>query len=143
MKSSLLVGAITFWCSFLFAANQGLPPKSWWGEAEPIYLIEQKNAYSVAQERKLFDEMHFQCSESKELVNDSQKLKSIPCSKYEVPVFSASIDLSKNKQWSKLKSLMLVNDKVHYYSAPPFSGSFGYILVRDNVIIYTMVLGDR
>jgi hypothetical protein len=143
MKSSLLVGTLTFWCSFLFAANQGLPPKSWWGEAEPIYLIEQENASSVAQERKLFDKMHFQCSESKKLVNDSQKIKSIPCSKYEVPVFSASIDLSKNKRWSKLKSLMLVNDKVHYYSASPFSGSFGYILVRDNVIIYTIVLGDK
>ncbi|TQV75026.1 hypothetical protein FLL45_08780 [Aliikangiella marina] len=142
MKSVLnTIFAITF-SGVVYGSDEGAPPKQWWSAPLSIEEIEkQDEAWAQKQIEKIENFTH-DCEELEMKSSQEKRIKSTPCnsSKSNKNYLLRGIEsmrLSNAKGWLKLKSLYQAGDEVRSYAAPPLSGSIGYILIREGVVIYT------
>lgn len=112
--------------------NKADPPKEWWGKQITIEQVEKEHT----------KEIEAQISRIKEAgvsVYDRDKDALVKASPAEVKSAISKLESQKELNtlgWNKLKSLYKKGDVILRYAAPPLSGSAGYILVRDNKVIY-------
>jgi len=133
------------------SGDQNFPPRHWWQEQATIEKIEKDDAVDVDSKLKRFSNISFKSSDSSnENVSEAnsriKRVKSSKSSKEMQEKFLETIKnnaIVNNSEWKILKSKFIEGDAIYGYAAPPLSGPYGYILVRNNAVIYDVVLGDQ
>lgn len=125
----LLTALIT---AIFFFVTYTDPPRGWWGPEVTISQVEDRHKKQIelsiahhreGRVRRYNSKTDSFRDETKKEVNDSIK-QLLTEKKINYP------------QWIQLKSLYKNGDIIRSYSAPPLSGTFGYILVRNNKVIF-------
>ena len=108
------------------------PPKEWWGKKVTTKEVELEHKKQI----------EYQISNAKSngiMIYDNKKSDFVMASSKELKEYINKLENQKkliDPRWIKLKSLQQRGDIIRRYAAPPLTGSVGYILIRDNVIIY-------
>lgn len=128
---SLLVIAV------FIVVNHSDPPKEWWGDEMTISQIESEHEKQIELQIASYREKGFIRYNSK---TDSFRGATKEEIDEAIKQLQAEREM-KSSQWLQLKSLYTGGDKILSYSAPPLTGTFGYILVRNNKVIFKYEMG--
>ena len=142
-KSNIIVGTIltvlTIFLAFVVLRYLlvTVPPKEWWGKPVTIEEVELEHK----------QEIEYQISNAKlnGIMVYSNKIKDfVMASDEELKKYINKLKGQKilgDLRWIKLKSLYKKGDTIRRYAAPPFAGPVGYILIRDNTVLYNYQVG--
>lgn len=113
------------------------PPRKWWGNEVTINQVEDE--YTKEVEFRIA-----RCRKEGFLRYDSKTDSFRNATKEEINEFIEELQGQKildSPHWIKLKSLYEKGDKIFKFRALPLSGTFGYILVRNNEVIFKYEMG--
>lgn len=134
----------------VIASEKVVPPHAWWGEPQTIKEIETENTEYIKSRTNKFKNVEVICIEptTKEIESTKNyRVKRLPCGDQKKIAFNTTLgdmfDLSQDSRWTKLKSILNDGDEIRSYSAPPLSGGFGYIIVREGKIIHVLEQGQQ
>jgi hypothetical protein len=135
MVSIILISSLVI--AFFVDASHSDPPKEWWGDEMTIRQIENKHEKEIELQIARYRRKGFLKYNSKKKIFRSATKEEID----EAIKESQAEREMKSQDWIQLKSLYKDGDKVLKYQAPPLTGTFGYILVRDNKVIFKYHMG--
>ena len=147
-KLSIYIIIITL-CSSCVSYDD-YPPQKWWYEQASFEDIEQQHDEWC--EPIILASIQVECAEwSAPIISDSgftrkNCLEYIKLSKDELEEKHREVaknnKLKDQVQWKKFKNHYLEGDSIYRYSAPPLSGGFGVVLVRNNKVVAFYELGS-
>ncbi len=113
------------------------PPRDWWQDTVTIEEVELEHRIQI----------EYQISRAKKVgilvynnkIKDFQMASADELKKYIIKLNSQKTLYDPG--WIKLKSLYKAGDIIRKYVAPPLTGSVGYILIRNNKVIYNYQVG--
>jgi len=118
-------------------SNHSDPPKEWWGNEMTISQIENEHKAQIESQIATYREEGF-------LRYNSETDSFRDATEEEIDMAIKRLQTEremKSTKWQQLKSLYTSGDKILCYSAPPLTGTFGYILVRNNKVIFKYEMG--
>ena len=121
---------------FIYAPHSD-PPKEWWGDEMTISQIENEHEKQIELQIASYRDKGFLRYNSK---TDSFRSATKEEIDEAIKRLQAEREM-KTQHWMKLKSLYAKGDKILSYRAPPLTGTFGYILVRNNKVIFKYEMG--
>ena len=125
------------------------PPKHWWKGAVSFKDVERE--WEGFQKPILYATWSGACEEYSEPKEISKRIKRLNCIKYH-DYSSEELDnkykyylkhdaLVQNREWVKFKTLWRKGDSIIEYAAPPLSGGFGVLILRNKKSIAYFELG--
>lgn len=117
--------------------NHSDPPKEWWGDEMTISQIESHHEKQIELQIARYRESGFLRYNSK-----TDNFRDATKEEIDEAIKRLQTErVMKSSRWLQLKSLYTSGDKILSYSAPPLTGTFGYILVRNNKVIFKYEMG--